>query len=253
MHELIVLTALWFFHRAFLLLTANFKEVITMTKEKITASRNKSNLAKLTIAAMLTAVAVVLQYIEVPIPMLVPSFLKFDFSDLPELIGAFVIGPFWGVLICLMKNLIHLPFGSSVGVGEFSNFLLGAVFVFTAGMIYKYNKTKKGALIACLIGSFAMAVISIPSNYFVVYPVYAQLWAGGKMDIIISLYKAILPASDNLIKCLLIFNVPFTLVKGLLVSGITMMIYKPLSNLFVKLNNSLNKPKKKNEPVNANE
>ena len=201
-----------------------------MTKEKITASRNKSNLAKLTIAAMLTAVAVVLQYIEVPIPMLVPSFLKFDFS-IPKI----------------------LPFGSSVGVGEFSNFLLGAVFVFTAGMIYKYNKTKKGALIACLIGSFAMAVISIPSNYFVVYPVYAQLWAGGKMDIIISLYKAILPASDNLIKCLLIFNVPFTLVKGLLVSGITMMIYKPLSNLFVKLNNSLNKPKKKNEPVNANE
>ena len=215
-----------------------------MTKEKITASRDKSNLAKLTIAAMLTAVAVVLQYIEVPIPMLVPSFLKFDFSDLPELIGAFVIVPLWCVLICLMKNLIHLPFGSSVGVGEFSNFLLGAVFVFT---------TKKGALIACLIGSFAMAVISIPSNYFVVYPVYAQLWAGGKMDIIISLYKAILPASDNLIKCLLIFNVPFTLVKGLLVSGITMMIYKPLSNLFVKLNNSLNKPKKKNEPVNANE
>ena len=90
-----------------------------------------------------------------------------------------------------------------------------------------------------------MAAISVPSNYFVVYPVYAQLWAGGKMEIIIGLYKAILPAADNLIKCLLIFNVPFTLVKGLLVSGITMMIYKPLSNLFVKLNNSLNKPKKK--------
>ena len=216
-----------------------------MTKETIAPSRDKTNLAKLTIAAMLTAVAVALQYIEVPIPMLVPSFLKFDFSDLPELIGAFVIGPFWGVLICLMKNLIHLPFGSSVGVGEFSNFLLGAVFVFTAGMIYKYKKTKKSALIACLVGSFVMAAISVPSNYFVVYPVYAQLWAGGKMEIIIGLYKAILPAADNLIKCLLIFNVPFTLVKGLLVSGITMMIYKPLSNLFVKLNNSLNKPKKK--------
>ena len=121
-----------------------------MTKETIAPSRDKTNLAKLTIAAMLTAVAVALQYIEVPIPMLVPSFLKFDFSDLPELIGAFVIGPFWGVLICLMKNLIHLPFGSSVGVGEFSNFLLGAVFVFTAGMIYKYKKKKKVLLLLAL-------------------------------------------------------------------------------------------------------
>ena len=208
-------------------------------------SRDKSRVTKLTITAMLTAVAVVLQYVEVPVPMLVPSFLKFDFSDLPELIGAFVMGPMWGVLICLLKNLIHLPFGSSVGVGEFSNFLLGAVFVFTAGMIYKHNMTKKGALIACFVGAAVMAVVSIPSNFFVVYPAYAQLWAHGDMSIIIGLYKAILPVADDLMKCLLIFNVPFTLVKGILVSIIAMLVYKPLSNVFVKLNQSLNKKPEK--------
>ncbi len=206
------------------------------------ATTNKLMTTKLTVTAMLTAVAVVLQYIEVSIPI-VPSFLKLDFSDIPELIGSFVIGPLWGVIICLLKNLIHLPFTGSVGVGEFSNFILGAIFVFVAGMIYKYNKTKKGALIACISGALAMAVLSIATNYFIVYPVYAQLWAGGDMNVIINMYKALLPASDTLLKSLLIFNVPFTFCKGFIVAAVTMFIYKPLSYMIVKMNNAFNKKK----------
>ena len=205
-----------------------------------TQSNNKSNVTKLVITAMLAAVAFALQYIEVSIP-LVPSFLKLDFSDIPELIGAFVIGPMGGAAICLIKNLLHLPFTSSVGVGEFANFLLGAAFSIVAGWIYKRNKTKKTALIACLAGALGMALVCIPLNYFIVYPFFAKLWANGNMDIIINMYKAILPASDTLLKCLLIFNVPFTLAKGLICAAVTMLIYKPLSNLFVKLNNQINK------------
>lgn len=201
--------------------------------------REKSRTAKLTIAAMLTAVAFVLQYIEVSIPI-VPSFLKLDFSDVPELIGAFVIGPLYGVVICLVKNIIHLPFGSSNGVGELANFLFGAAFAFTAGIIYKHKKTKKTALIACISGAIAMAAVSVPINYFLVYPIYAELWTHGNMDAIISMYKTLLPAADSLLKALLIFNVPFTIGKGLIDAAITMLIYKPLSNVFVKLNQSLN-------------
>lgn len=208
-------------------------------------TNNKLITTKLTVTAMLTAVAVVLQYIEVSIPI-VPSFLKLDFSDIPELIGSFVIGPLWGVIICLLKNLIHLPFTSSVGVGEFSNFILGAIFVFVAGMIYKYHKSKKGALVACVCGALAMAVMSIVTNYFIVYPIYAQLWAGGDMNVIINMYKALLPVSDTLMKSLLIFNLPFTFAKGIIVAAITMFIYKPLSNLIIKMNNSFNKRKNAN-------
>lgn len=208
-------------------------------------TNNKLITTKLTVTAMLTAVAVVLQYIEVSIPI-VPSFLKLDFSDIPELIGSFVIGPLWGVIICLLKNLIHLPFTSSIGVGEFSNFILGAIFVFVAGMIYKYHKSKKSALVACVCGALAMAVMSIVTNYFIVYPIYAQLWAGGDMNVIINMYKALLPVSDTLIKSLLIFNLPFTFAKGIIVAAITMFIYKPLSNLIVKMNNSFNKRKNVN-------
>lgn len=203
-------------------------------------TNTKTATTKLAVTAMLSAVAFVLQFIEVSIP-LVPSFLKLDFSDVPELIGSFAMGPMWGVVICLLKNLMQLPFTSSVGVGELSNFILGASFAFTAGIIYKYKKTRAGAVIGSLAGAIVMALFSVVSNYFIVYPVYAQLWAGGDMNVIISMYKAILPTSDTLIKSLIIFNVPFTFVKGIAVAVITFIIYKPLSNIINKLNRALTK------------
>ena len=211
-----------------------------------TAAKQKSLTTKLAVTGMLTALAIVLQYIEFPVPMLVPPFLKMDFSDLPELIAAFVIGPVWGVEVCFLKNLIHIPFGSTGGVGELSNFLLGAVFALTAGLIYQRNKTKKTALLACGLGSLAMAVFSFPINYFIVYPVYSNLWFGGNMGLIVDMYKLILPFSDSLEKCLVIFNVPFTLVKAIIVSVITMLIYKPLSRLVTRMDASFTKKKESN-------
>ena len=210
-----------------------------------TAAKQKSLTTKLAVTGMLTALAIVLQYIEFPVPMLVPPFLKMDFSDLPELIAAFVIGPVWGVAVCFLKNLIHIPFGSTGGVGELSNFLMGAVFALTAGLIYQRNKTKKTALLACGLGSLAMAVFSFPINYFIVYPVYSNLWFGGNMGLIVDMYKLILPFSDSLEKCLVIFNVPFTLVKAIIVSVITMLIYKPLSRLVTRMDASFSKKKDK--------
>ena len=210
-----------------------------------TAAKQKSLTTKLAVTGMLTALAIVLQYIEFPVPMLVPPFLKMDFSDLPELIAAFVIGPVWGVAVCFLKNLIHIPFGSTGGVGELSNLLLGAVFALTAGLIYQRNKTKKTALLACGLGSLAMAVFSFPINYFIVYPVYSNLWFGGNMGLIVDMYKLILPFSDSLEKCLVIFNVPFTLVKAIIVSVITMLIYKPLSRLVTRMDASFSKKKDK--------
>ncbi len=221
-----------------------------MTNQTV-SSRDKNKTAKMAITGMLTAVAFALQYVEVSIPI-VPSFLKLDFSDIPELIGAFVIGPLYGVIICLIKNLLHLPFGSSAGVGELANFLMGAVFAFTAGIIYKHRKTKKIALIACLSGALAMAAASVVLNLVIVYPAYSQMWFGGDMNKIIGMYKALLPFSDTLIKSLLIFNLPFTFAKGIIDAIVTMLIYKPLSNMFVRMNNSLNQKKSDTKPVSQN-
>lgn len=131
----------------------------------------KINVRKLTGIAMLSAVAFALQFLEFPIPI-IPSFIKLDFSDLPELIGAFAYGPAAGVIIALIKNLLHMTQSSSMYIGELSNFLMGAVLSLTAGLIYKHKKTKKGALIASLAASLLMGIASVPINYFIVYPLY---------------------------------------------------------------------------------
>ena len=193
------------------------------------ASKRTHHLA---VAAMLSAVAAVLQFVEFSIP-LIPSFVKLDISDLPALLGTFSLGPVYGVAIQLVKNLLHLPFGSSAGVGELSNFLLGA------GLVYRKHKSRKGALIGAMLGAVLMAVVSVPSNYFFVYPAYVKVY-GMPLEAIIGAYQAILgtiaevPSSNALLNCLLVFNVPFTFCKGLLDAGLCFLIYKPLSPLLHK-------------------
>ena len=190
----------------------------------------KNTTHNLTVAAMLSAVAFILMFIEFPIPMLIPAFIKMDFSDLPALLGAFALGPVYGVIISFMQNLLHIVIkGTSTAcVGELSNFILGAIFSAVAGYLYKHHKSRKTAIIGAVAGAVAMGVLSVPSNYFVVYPAYVQFYHM-PLEAILGMYQAILPSADSLIKCLILFNLPFTLVKGLLDAVLCMLIYKPLS------------------------
>ena len=190
----------------------------------------KDTTHNMTVAAMLSAVAFILMFIEFPIPMLIPAFIKMDFSDLPALLGAFALGPVYGVIISFMKNLLHIVIkGTSTAcVGELSNFILGAIFSAVAGYLYKHHKSRKTAIIGAVAGAVAMGVLSVPSNYFVVYPAYVQFYHM-PLEAILGMYQAILPSADSLIKCLILFNLPFTLVKGLLDAVLCMLIYKPLS------------------------
>ena len=155
-----------------------------------------------------------------------PSFIKMDFSELPALIAAFTYGPVSGTIVCLIKNLLHLFSTSTSGIGELSNFLLGAAFVIPAGLLYRRNKTRKGALIGSISGLLLMSAASLITNYYIVYPVYAVMIP---METIIAAYQAILPGVKNLWQALLIFNLPFTFVKGAISVVVTFAIYKRIS------------------------
>ncbi|MGN0291650.1 MAG: ECF transporter S component, partial [Lachnospiraceae bacterium] len=159
------------------------------------------NVRYMTMTAMLSAIAFVLMMLEFSVPVM-PFFIKLDFSELPALIGSFSMGPLSGVAICLIKNLLHLPMSSTGGVGELSNFILGALFVVPAGLMYKKKKGRKSALIGSFMGAVIMALVSVVSNYFIVYPVYTAIMP---IEAIISAYQAIFPKADTLLKCLVYF------------------------------------------------
>lgn len=196
---------------------------------------HRSRTHKLTVTAMLSAVAFVLMFIEFPIPALIPAFVKLDVSDLPELLAAFSLGPVYGVAVAFLKNVLFsvLHGTSSAYVGELFNFLMGAVFAFTAGFIYRRNKTRKGALLGAVVGALLMAVLSVPLNYFVVYPAYVVCYHL-PLEAILGMYQAIRPSADGLLECLLTFNMPFTFVKGMIDVALCFLVYKPLSPLLHK-------------------
>lgn len=175
--------------------------------------------------AMLAAVSFVLMLFDFSVPLM-PGFIKMDLSELPALVGSFALGPVAGVMVCLVKNILHLFVSSTGGVGELSNFVLGAVFVSVAGVIYKKKKSRKGAFVGALVGAVSMAVVSVFSNYYVVYPVYTAFMP---MEGILAAYKAIYSGIDNLWQALLIFNMPFTFIKGMAVTAVSFVIYKKIA------------------------
>lgn len=190
--------------------------------------KTKNHIRELTVTAMLSAVGFVLMMIDFSLPMFIPFFVKMDISELPALLASFSLGPVYGVAVCLVKNILAAIFhGSTGGIGEVCNFLLGAAFTASAGLIYKYRKSRKTAALGALVGAVIMALVSVPVNYFITYPVYAQMFGG--MDLILGAYQELNPNADSLLFCLVMFNMPFTFVKGVLDAVICFLIYKPLS------------------------
>ena len=185
-----------------------------------------NSLRYITVTAVFSAVAAVLMMLSFNVPLM-PSFIKFDFSELPVLIASFAIGPLGGAAVALIKNLINLIFTTTGGVGEFSNFILSCIFAVTAGTIYKHHKTRKGAAVAALIGALTMAVAGVFSNYFIIYPLFSLI--GWKSEMILGLYQAVNPNIRNLWQALFIFNMPFTFIKGMVTFALSLPIYKKLS------------------------
>lgn len=185
----------------------------------------KNNARYIAVTGMLSAIAFILMYIEFGVPFM-PPFVKMDISELPALIGAFAYGPGCGILVCLIKNFLHIPLTSTACIGEAANFLLGAVFAGSAGFVYKKRKTKKSAALAACIGTMLMGIASIPVNYFITYPFYYNFMS---REQILMAYRIIIPAMKSILQCLICFNFPFTILKGLISTGISFLIYKHLS------------------------
>ena len=132
--------------------------------------------------------------------------------------------------MCLIKNLIKLPSTSTAAVGELFNFVMGALFVGVGRLCVQAQQDPPQRTHRRRAGALAMAVVSVPYNYFIVYPAYVVLYHL-PLEAIIGMYQAINPSVDGLLTCLITFNFPFTLFKGLLDAALCFLIYKPLSGV----------------------
>ena len=200
-----------------------------MQSSKIESQSQKrtNHIRKMVMTALMAALSSVLMFFSFNVPLM-PSFIKMDLSELPALIAAFAMGPLSGAAVCLVKNLVNLFFTTTGGVGELSNFLLGVFFVVPAGIIYRLRPRLSGAVIGSVTGALLMAVLSVFSNYYVVYPIYTTFLP---MDAIIGMYQAINPSVKNLWQCLIVFNMPFTFIKGMVSAVITMAVYRKITPL----------------------
>ena len=182
------------------------------------------------VTAILGAVAGLLMLAELPLTFVAPNFYKLDLSELPVMIGTFALGPVAGVLIELIKILVKFVIkGSSTGgVGELANFLIGCAFVIPAGILYQMKKTKQRALLGLALGTLTMALAGMVMNALVLLPFYSKMMP---LETIISLGAAIFPQVNSVWSFAIWCVVPFNLIKGIVISVLTMFLYKRVSRL----------------------
>lgn len=186
---------------------------------------------KIAMIGMFSAIAMILQLFDFPLPF-APSFYKLDFSELPILIGSFAFGPAAGVMMEFVKILLKLCVkGTNTAfVGDLANFVIGCSFILPASAIYAFRKSKKRAVAACVVGTFVMTVFGTAFNAVYLLPAFAKLYHM-PLDSILAMGSTVNPlmTEGSIVSFVVACVAPMNLIKGVSVSLVTLLIYKPLS------------------------
>lgn len=201
-------------------------------EDKKKGTHTNSNVRKIAQIGMLGAIAVILMLFEIPLPF-APSFYEIDLSEVPVMVGCFVMGPLAGVAIEFVKILLNFVINGTVtaGVGEFGNFLIGCAMIVPAGMIYKKMHTRKGAIVGMAVGTVFMTVAGCFINAYFLLPAYAKAF-GMPIDALVGMGTAVNPKITSLTSFVMFAVAPFNLLKGVIVSVIVFLIYKKIRPVF---------------------
>ena len=186
--------------------------------------------SRITYTAVFAAIATVLMYFEFPLPFM-PPFRKVELSGAVVLIGALIFGIRPASAMIVVKDLIHLTQTQTGGSGELADFLMLSTLVIVAVLIYRTHKTRGHAAVGCITGSVVMAGVGMLTNYFLIIPFYSAV--GMPIEEILAACAAVNPSINGMAAYLLIGVLPFNLIKGVILTVITMLVYKKLS-LFIK-------------------
>lgn len=195
-------------------------------------AKARGRVRKMAQVGMLAAIAVVLMLFEIPLPF-APSFYEIDFSEVPVMVGCFAMGPVAGAAIELIKILLNFAINgtTTAGVGEIANFLIGCALVVPAALIYRWKRTRTGAIIGMAAGTLIMTFVGCFLNVFVLLPTYAAAF-GMPIDALVGMGTAVNSSIDSLTTFVIFAVAPFNLLKGVLVSLIVFLIYKKISPIF---------------------
>ena len=189
--------------------------------------RSVSKARYISIVGICAAIATVLHVLDFPLLFLAPEFYKLDFSELPVLLCGFYLGPTATVACEGIKILLKLVVkGTSTAfVGDFANFVVGCSFVLPATIWYHLHKNKNGAIVGLVLGTASMAILGSAFNAIYLLPKFSQLF-GLTLDVIIGMGTAIHGSINSVTTFVMLCVAPLNLVKGTVVSVLTMLLYK---------------------------
>ena len=207
---------------------ARGSEILIEKKTGIRFTSEKTKVNKTVIMAMLSAISVILMYFDFPIPFLAPGFYKLDFSEIPVLIGSFMLGPCAGVIIEAVKVILHfcMKGTTTAFVGDF---VLGCMYVVPASIIYHTKKTRKMAIISLAAGGAILVVAGMLLNAWYLLPKYSELY-GMPMDVLIAMGTKVNASIKDVFSFVALAVAPFNIIKALIDGTLTVILYKYLSH-----------------------
>ncbi len=210
---------------------ARGSEVLIEKKTDVKFTSEKTKVNKTVIMAMLSAIAVILMYFDFPIPFIAPGFYKIDFSEIPVLIGSFMLGPCAGVIIEAVKVILHfcMKGTTTAFVGDFANFILGCMYVVPAAIIYHTKKTRKMAMISLIAGGVILVIAGILLNAWYLLPKYSELY-GIPLDVLIAMGTKVNASITDVFSFVALAVAPFNIIKALIDGIVTVILYKYLSH-----------------------
>ena len=210
-----------------LLVIVAFGVAARLVEWKLPQLRKVSVARRVSIIGICSALAAVLHVLDFPLPFLAPTFYKLDFSEVPVLLAGFFLGPSATVACEGVKILLKLLLkGTSTAfVGDFANFVVGCCLVLPATVIYHIRKSKCSAIVGLVVGTITMAVFGSAFNAVYLLPKFSELFHM-PLDSIIAMGSDIHAGISGVSSFVFLCVAPLNVVKGAVVSFLTMLLYK---------------------------
>ncbi len=194
------------------------------------------NIKQISMIALQSSITIILYFfLKINLPFF-PGWLDIQVSEIPAIITSFIYGPYAGALIILIRFIFKLPGSITAGVGEFADLLLGLTLVLISGIIYKRNRTLKGAIKGMALGIIASTVLACLLNYLVLIPAYIYIAGFSKEVLVKSLSYISFVNESNFMLCYIFIGVlPFNIFRYIIVFALTFILYKKTHLLIEKI------------------